>query len=121
MSSRARFGAAALWAITVTAAVGSVVLLAMSWDRALTDDVFSGFGGLSFATLSIAFASTGAIITARVVDNAVGRLFLLIGLLLATGLLGYQYAAYGLTRPGGVLQWPRQPGSATRCPSHQRR
>ena len=102
MSSRARFGAAALWAITVTAAVGSVVLLAMSWDRALTDDVFSGFGGLSFATLSIAFASTGAIITARVVDNAVGRLFLLIGLLLATGLLGYQYAAYGLTRPGGV-------------------
>ena len=74
----------------------------MSWDRALTDDVFSGFGGLSFAAMSVAFASTGAIIAARVVDNAVGRLFLLIGFLLAIGLLLYQYAAYGLTRPGGV-------------------
>lgn len=51
---------------------------------------------------SVAFASTGAIITTRVADHAVGRLFLLIGLLLAIGLLAYQYAAYGLTRPGGV-------------------
>jgi hypothetical protein len=102
MVSRARFAAALVWAITVTAAIGSVVLLALSWDRALTDDLFSGFGGLSFATMSVAFASTGAIITMRVVDHAVGRLFLLIGLLLAIGLLAYQYAAYGLTCPGGV-------------------
>ena len=102
MVSRARFAAALVWAITVTAAIGSVVLLALSWDRALTDDLFSGFGGLSFAAMSVAFASTGAIITTRVVDHAVGRLFLLIGFLLAIGLLAYQYAAYGLTRPGGV-------------------
>jgi signal transduction histidine kinase len=102
MTYRARFGMATVWAITVIAAIGSVVLLAMSWNRALTDDLFSGFGGLSFAVMSVAFASTGAIITTRVVDNAVGRLFLLIGLLLAVGLLAYQYAAYGLTRPGGV-------------------
>ena len=44
-----------------------------------------------------------------------GRLFLLIGLLLAIGLLAYQYAAYGLTRPGGVpamaiAAWLVQPG-----------
>ena len=52
--------------------------------------------------MSVSFASTGAIITTRVADHAVGRLFLLIGLLLAIGLLAYQYAAYGLTRPGGV-------------------
>jgi signal transduction histidine kinase len=102
MTYRARFEVAVVWAVTVAAAIGSVVLLGLSWDRALTDDVFSGFGGLSFATMSVAFASTGAIITARVVDNAVGRLFLLIGLLIAVGLLGYQYAAYGVTRPGGV-------------------
>ncbi len=102
MVFRARFGAAAGWAIAVIAAVGSVVLLALSWDRALTDDVWSGFGGLSFATLSVAFASTGAIITTKVVNNPVGPLFLLIGLLIAAGLLGYQYGAYGLTRPGGV-------------------
>ena len=102
MVSRARYGTAAVWAITATAATGSVVLLAMSWDRALTDDLFSDFGGLSFAIMSIAFASTGAIMATRVADNAVGRLFLLIGLLLAIGLLAYQYAAYGLTRPGGL-------------------
>ena len=93
------------------------MLLAMSWDRALTDDLFSGFGGLSFAAMSVAFASTGVRIMARVVDNAVGRLFLLIGFLLAIGLLFYQYAAYGLTRPGGVpgmatAAWLSQPGVA---------
>ena len=102
MVTRGRFGAAAVWAISAAAAIGSVVFLAMSWDRTLTDDVFSGFGGLSFAVMSVAFASTGALIRMRVADNPVGRLFLLIGLLLAVGLLGYQYAAYGLTRPGGV-------------------
>jgi hypothetical protein len=102
MVSRARFAAALIWAITVMAAIGSVVLLALSWDRALTDDLFSGFGGLSFATMSVAFASTGAIITTRMVNHAVGRLFLLIGVLLAIGLLAYQYVAYGLTRPGDL-------------------
>jgi len=107
MTYRARYGAALVWAITVATAIGSVVLLAMSWDRALTDDVFSGVGGVSFAAMSVAFASSGAIIAVRVSDNAVGRLFLLIGLLVAIGLLGYQYGAYGLSRPGGV------PGMAT--------
>jgi signal transduction histidine kinase len=102
MVSRARLAVAVVWAISVTAAIGSVVLLAMSWNRTLTDDLWSGFGGLSFATLAIAFATTGAIIAVRVADNAVGRLFLLIGLLLGVGLLFYQYAAYGLTRPDGV-------------------
>src|SRR5690348_684015 len=63
MVSRARFAATVVWAISLAAAIGSVVLLAMSWDRALTDDLFSGFGGLSFATMSVAFASVGAIIT----------------------------------------------------------
>jgi signal transduction histidine kinase len=102
MTPRARFVVAVVWAISVTAVIGSVVLLAMSWNRTLTDDLWSGFGGLSFATLAMAFATTGAIIAVRVSDNAVGRLFLLIGLLLAIGLLIYQYAAYGLTQPGGV-------------------
>jgi signal transduction histidine kinase len=102
MTYRARYGVAAVWSITVTAAIGSVVLLGMSWNRTLTDDLFSGFGGVSFATLSVAFATTGAIIAVRVSENAVGRLFLLIGLLLGIGLLLYQYGAYGLTRPAGV-------------------
>jgi len=74
----------------------------MGWDRALTDDVFSVFAALSFAAMSVAFETAGAIIAVRVSDNAVGWLFLLIGLLLGVGLLLYQYAAYGLARPGGV-------------------
>ncbi len=102
MVSHARLAVAVIWAISVTAVIGSVVLLVMSWDRTLADDLWTGFGGLSFATLSVAFATTGAIIAVRVSDNAVGRLFLLIGLLLGIGLLLYQYAAYGLTRSGGV-------------------
>jgi len=102
MTYRARHRAVLVWALTVATATGSVVLLAMSWDRALVDDVFSGLGGVSFAAMSVAFASTGTIITTRVFGNAVGRLFLLIGLLIGIGLLAYQYAAYGLARPDGV-------------------
>src|SRR5579872_6384007 len=107
MTYRARYWPAVVWAAAVVASIGSVVLLAMSWNRGLTDDVFSGVGGVSFAVMSIAFASTGAIITMRVPGNAVGRVFLLIGVLIAVGLLAYQYAAYALTGPGGA------PGMAT--------
>jgi signal transduction histidine kinase len=102
MVSGTRLAVAVVWATSVVAAIASVVLLVMSWNRTLTDDLWSGVGGLSFATLSVAFATTGAVIAVRVADNAVGRLFLLIGLLLAIGLLLYQYAAYSLTRPGGM-------------------
>lgn len=59
MVSRARFTVAVVWAISLMAAIGRVVLLAMSWNRALTDDVFAGFGGISFATMSVAFATAG--------------------------------------------------------------
>jgi uncharacterized membrane protein len=42
MSYRARFGGGGGWAISVTAAIGSVVLLAMSWNRTLADDLWTG-------------------------------------------------------------------------------
>ena len=94
----------------------------MSWDRALTDDLFSGFGGLSFAMMSVAFASTGAIITARVVDNAVGRLFLLIGLLLAIGLLCYPVRRLRAHPPRRrARDGHRRLARPTRCHSRQRR
>ena len=122
MTYRARFGVAVVWAITVAAAIGSVVLLAMSWDRALTDDLFSGFGGLSFATMSVAFASTGAIITARVVDNAVGRLFLADRPPARNRPARYTSTPpTGSPAPAACPRWPSPPGSPTRCHSRQRR
>jgi hypothetical protein len=121
MVSRARFAATVVWAISLAAAIGSVVLLAMSWDRALTDDLFSGVGGLSFATMSVAFASVGAIITARVVDNAVGLLFLAIGLMLAAACSDTNTPLTDSPARAACPRWPRRRGSPTRYRSRQRR
>jgi hypothetical protein len=74
MGSRARFGAAAVWAITVIAAVGSVVLLGMSWDRALTDEVFSGFGRISFLPFTVFAAACHLLMLVGVLYLARGGL-----------------------------------------------
>ena len=100
--SRASTGAALVWTLCAAAVIVTVILLAVSGDRQLPDDLFGGVGGLSFAVLSLSFATVGAIIIARVPGNAVGRVFLAIGLLNCVGQLAYQYAAWGLTRPGGA-------------------
>jgi hypothetical protein len=99
---RASVGAAFVWSVCAVAATFTVILLVVGWQRSLTDDLFGGVGGLSFVMLSLSFATVGAIVTARVPGNAVGRVFLAIGLLNSLGQLGYQYAAWGLTRTGGV-------------------
>jgi hypothetical protein len=99
---RAATGAALVWTLCVAAVIVTVILLAVSGDRHLPDDLFGGVGGLSFAVLSLSFATVGAIIIARVPGNAVGRVFLAIGLLNSVGQLAYQYAAWGLARPGGA-------------------
>ena len=99
---RASTGAAFVWALCVAAVIPTLVLLAATLGAALSDDLFGGVGGLSFALLSLSFATVGAIIVARVPGNAVGRVFLAIGLLNSLAQLTYQYAAWGLTQPGGV-------------------
>ena len=117
MTYRARFGVAVVWAITVAAAIGSVAPLALSWDRALTDDLFSGFGVCRSRRCRSRSPAPERSSRRAWLDHAVGRLFLLIGGLLAVGLLAYQYAAYGLTRPGGVpavtvAAWLANPASS---------
>jgi signal transduction histidine kinase len=99
---RASTGAAFVWALCVAATIPTVVLLAATWGRRLPDDLFGGVGGLSFALLSLSFATVGAIVVARVPGNAVGRVFLAIGLLNSVAQITYQYGAWGLTQPGGV-------------------
>ncbi len=99
---RASSGATLVWALCAGAVIVDVILLAETAGRRLPDDLFGGVGGLSFAVLSLSFATVGAIIIARVPGNAVGRVFLAIGLLNSLGQLAYQYAAWGLTRPDGT-------------------
>ena len=118
---RASVGAAFVWALCAGAVILTVTLLAVSGDRQLPDDLFGGVGGLSFAMLSLAFATVGAIIIARVPGNAVGRVFLAIGLLNSIGQLAYQYAAWGLARPGGApgireIAWLTTPMGQTVAP-----
>ena len=102
VGTRASVGAAFVWTVCAVAAMLTIVLLVVSWHRPLTDDLFGGVGGLAFAVLSLSFASVGAIVIARVPGNAVGRVFLAIGLLNSLSQLGYQYAAWGLAQTGGV-------------------
>jgi signal transduction histidine kinase len=119
--SRASFGAIAAWALTVAASGASVPLLVLSWSRPLHGDLFGGVGGLSFALLALAFATVGAIVAARVPGNAVGRIFLAIGVSTGVGLLVYAYATYGLaegSRPFGVVAvaWLWNPVSQPTAP-----
>ena len=102
VGTRASVGAAFIWTLCAVAAMLTVVLLVVSWHRPLTDDLFGRVGGLAFVVLSLSFASVGAIVIARVPGNAVGRVFLAIGLLNSLSQLGDQYAAWGLTQTGGV-------------------
>jgi signal transduction histidine kinase len=99
---RASTGAAFVWALCIATVVLTVILLAATWGRQLSDDLFGGVGGLSFALLSVSFATVGVIVVARVPGNAVGRVFLVIGLLNSLAQMAYQYGAWGLTQPGGV-------------------
>jgi signal transduction histidine kinase len=72
----------------------------------LQNDLFGGLGGLSFVVLSLAFATVGVLIVARVPGNAVGWTFVAIGVIAAVGILAEEYGRYALTRepalPGGV-------------------
>ena len=100
--SRVSLGATVLWAMTTVAAVASVLLIGLSWQRSLPDDLFGGAGGVAFLLLAIAFATVGSMIVSRVPGNAVGWIFIANGVLTAVGLFAYEYAGYGLSRPAGA-------------------
>jgi signal transduction histidine kinase/membrane associated rhomboid family serine protease len=93
MSRRA---AALAWAICAVMAVPSTVLLVLGPGRPVPDDLFGGVGGAAFLVMSLAFATTGAIVASRVTENRIGWLFCVIGLLAGATILAYEYANYGL-------------------------
>lgn len=90
-------------------AVPTIVLLVVGVGAATPADGFglAGYGGAAFLFAALAFASTGAMIAARVPANPIGWLFCITGLSIGVGDLAYQYADYALyiapsAPPGGV-------------------
>jgi len=93
---KSRRVAALAWAICAVMAVPSAVLLVLGPGVPVADDLFGGVGGLSFLVMSLAFATTGAIVASRVPGNRIGWLFCVTGLATGATILAYEYANYGL-------------------------
>ena len=109
MSIRSRHLAWGAWALCVTIAFLTLVLLALGLGHSTPGDEFglTGAGGLAFLVAALAFATTGALVASRVPSNPSGWIFCLIGVVMAAGNLPYQYADYALyvapgSLPGGV-------------------
>jgi hypothetical protein len=98
-----------LWLATVAVALVTSVLLVLGASHATPADDFglSGLGGASFVVASLAFATLGALVRARVPGNRIGPLFCLIGALLGVGDLLFQWADQALFISDGL------PGGAT--------
>jgi membrane associated rhomboid family serine protease len=77
-------------------AVPSTVFLVLGPGRPVPDDLFGGVGGAAFLVMSLAFATTGAIVASRVPGNRIGWLYCVIGLATGATILAYGYANYGL-------------------------
>jgi hypothetical protein len=100
----------ASWVVCVVAALASLVFLAMGVGQSTPGDdfVIGAWGGLAFAFAALAFGTVGALVSNRIPDNRIGWIFSYIGLAIAVGDLGYQYADQALFGsmqglPGGEL------------------
>jgi hypothetical protein len=97
-----------IWLATVAVALATSGLLVLGAFHSTPADDFglSGLGGASFVVASLAFASVGALVSARVPGNAIGPIFCLMGVILGLGELLFQYADLALfisgTLPGGA-------------------
>jgi hypothetical protein len=106
----ARRAAALAWGVSAVAALPTLVLLAIGAADSTPGDSFGlgGYGGLSFVVASLAFASVGALVAARVPQSPIGWIFCLTGAILGIGDLAYQYADQALygsatSLPGGTF------------------
>ncbi len=103
----------ASWVVCVVASTASLVLLAIGIGESTPGDdfVIGGWGGLAFAFAALAFGTVGALVSHRLPDNRVGWVFCVIGVAVAVGDLGYQYAdralfGAGIDLPaGGLAAW----------------
>jgi hypothetical protein len=87
-----------VWLTTVAVAlVTSGLLFVDALHATPADDfVLSGFGGVSFVVASLAFATVGTLVAARVPGNRIGPIFCVMGLILGVGNLLFQYADLAL-------------------------
>ena len=86
--------AAGIWGVCVALAIGTLVLLALAAGEHTPADgsTFDGSAGLSFVVASLAFATVGAMVAARVPGNPIGWIFCLTGIALGAANFGNQYA-----------------------------
>jgi hypothetical protein len=85
---------AALWAVWLAIAAATLVLLVLGAGEHTKADgsTFDGWAGVSFVAASMAFATVGAMVAARVPANPIGWLFCVTGLGLVVATFGSQYA-----------------------------
>jgi hypothetical protein len=95
MSFRAAWFAWSLWALSVLMLPAVVVQVALGWVGP-TDLPFA----VGFAALQLGAATTGAVIGSRLPGNAVGWIFLAMGLLMGVLFVAGSYAELGLAGPG---------------------
>jgi hypothetical protein len=102
-----------IWGVCLVLALATLVLLALAAGEHTEADgsTFDGWGGLSFAAASLAFATVGAMVAARVPENPIGWIFCLAGVVLGVSDFGSQYADQMLfissdSLPGGrIAAW----------------
>jgi hypothetical protein len=96
----------ASWIVSALATIASLLLLAMGVGESTPGDTFvlGGAGGFAFALAALAFSTVGLLVTVRVPANHVAWVFSVIGLMIATGNLVYQYADQSLYGAGST--WP---------------
>jgi hypothetical protein len=85
------------WLATVAVAVASAVLLVIGARHATPADTgVTGLAGAAFTVASLAFATVGALVRARVPGNRMGPIFCVMGAILGLGTLVFQYADLAL-------------------------
>jgi hypothetical protein len=87
-----------LWIATVAVALVTTALLVVTalHPTQADDFVLTGLGGASFVLASLAFATVGALVAARVPGNRIGPIFVVMGAVLGVGNLLFQYADIAL-------------------------
>jgi hypothetical protein len=83
-----------IWGACVVLALATLILLVLGAGEHTKADgsTFDSWGGLSFVAASLAFATVGAMVAARVPENSIGWIFCLGGVALGVSVFGSQYA-----------------------------
>jgi signal transduction histidine kinase len=84
------------WGLTVAVVAAATVFLALGPGQPVRDDLFGGVSGAAWLALALAFGTVGALIVSRRPGHGVGRVYSVLGLLIAFNGFAYSYATWGL-------------------------